>query len=149
MTPVLARTTSIALGLILLCTGASYLTAQQKAQPVTEPKVAAKEETHQGKPVSFWMKQKLDFSKNLLEGLASGDFDKIAQNAKTLRTLNKIEAFVRGRNPGYRAQLQSFEESLDEIVRQASKENVEGVTLGFNQLTISCVNCHKKLREPK
>jgi cytochrome c556 len=39
--------------------------------------------------------------------------------------------------------------SLDEIIRQANQDNLEGVTLGFNQLTVSCVQCHKHLRETK
>lgn len=39
--------------------------------------------------------------------------------------------------------------SADEIVRQAKKDNVDGTALAFTQLTISCVNCHKHLREAK
>jgi hypothetical protein len=98
---------------------------------------------------SFWMDRKLRLSKDLLAGLANGDAEKIAAAAKAMRRLNKIEAFSRGRTPGYRTQLQIFEESLDEIIVQADKDNVEGAALGFTQLTISCVNCHKQLRADK
>jgi len=95
---------------------------------------------------SFWMERKLHFSQSILAGISTGDFEKIVTNAQSMRNLNKVEAFIRGRTPGYRLQLQIFEESLDEIIRQAQKDNVEGAALGFAQLTISCVNCHKQLR---
>src|SRR5262245_7029888 len=96
--------------------------------------------------VSYWMKKKLEFSQNILAGIANADFDKIVANAEAMRSLSKIEGFVRGRNPGYRTQLHIFEESADEIIRQGKKDNVDGAALAFTQLTISCVNCHKLLR---
>lgn len=98
-------------------------------------------------PTSVWMKKKLDYSQNILSGLASADFDKIAANADAMQVLSKIEGFIRSRTPGYRTQLQIFEQANQEIIVQAKKDNVEGATLAFTQLTISCVNCHKQLRE--
>jgi hypothetical protein len=60
--------------------------------------------------------------------------------------LNDLERFVRRGAPGYRTQLRSFEFAIAEIQQQAKRENIEGVTMGFHQLTLSCVNCHKQLR---
>ena len=34
-----------------------------------------------GKPESFWMKKKLDYSQQILAGLTKGDFDLLMQNA--------------------------------------------------------------------
>jgi hypothetical protein len=113
----------------------------QEAQPKTDK---AKEQ-----PTSFWMNRKLHFSQELLAGITAGDFDKVTTSAQAMRALNKVEAFMRNQTPGYRTQLQIFEESLDEIIRQADKDNVEGAALGFTQLTINCVNCHKQLRAAK
>jgi|SRR6478735_7447833 len=97
-------------------------------------------------PVSFWMKKKLDYSQNILAAIATADFDKIVENAEAMRKLSGVEGFIRGRTPGYRTQLHFFEESADEIIRQAKNDNVEGTALAFTQLTVSCVNCHKQLR---
>jgi len=108
-----------------------------------------KAEAGKEQPVSFWMKKKLEYSQNILAGIANADFDKIVVNAESMRDLSKIEGFVRGGMPGYRTQLHIFEESTDEIIRQAKKDNVDGAALAFTQLTISCVNCHKHLRETK
>lgn len=95
---------------------------------------------------SFWMDRKMKLSKDLLAGLVSGDAQNISDSARAMRMLNRIEAFSRRSTPGYREQLRNFEAALDEIVLQAEKDNIEGASLGFTQLTIGCVNCHKQLR---
>ena len=98
---------------------------------------------------SIWMKKKLDYSQNMLAGLASADFDKITENAQAMQGLSKLEWFVRGQAPGYRTQLEIFLDANAEIIKQAKQDNLEGSTLAFTQLTISCVNCHKHLRASK
>jgi hypothetical protein len=109
----------------------------------------AQDRGDKSQPTSFWMQKKLEFSKHILAGISTADFDQIVENGEAMRKLSTIEGFIRGRTPGYRTQLQIFEESADEIIRQAKRDNVEGAALAFTQLTISCVNCHKQLRESK
>jgi hypothetical protein len=126
---------------VLMCFAViGFSNASARAQ---EPKKLGPDEDQP----SVWMRKKLDYSQNILAGIATADFEKIAKNAESMRTLGKIEAFVRSRTPGYRTQLQIFDESNAEILRQANRDNVEGAALAFTQLTISCVNCHKQLRE--
>ncbi|SMP42738.1 hypothetical protein SAMN06265222_101832 [Neorhodopirellula lusitana] len=98
-------------------------------------------------PLDFWMKKKLDYSTGILKGLSMGDFDLIETNANQMRLLNRVEGFVRSRNTGYRGHLRSFERVTDEVIHQAQKQNIEGVTLAYHQLTVSCVRCHQSLRE--
>jgi hypothetical protein len=95
---------------------------------------------------SIWMKKKLDYSQNILAGLAEGDFDKIAENAQAMQGLSKFEWFVRARSPGYRAQLETFLDANADLVKQAKQDNLEGSAFAFTQITISCVNCHRKIR---
>ena len=111
-----------------------------------EPKKA--EEKDKREP-SLFMKKKLEYSEHILAGLTSGDFDKVKENAKDMRALGTIELFFRIRSPGYRTQFLIFENANDELIAQAEKKNLEGVTLAFHQLTSNCVNCHKTLRETK
>ena len=129
--------------LVGLFTAAPLVAGAQEAQ------AKADKEKEKERPASFWMDRKLHFSQDILAGIAAGDFEKIVTSAQSMRSLNKVESFIRGSTPGYRIQLQIFEESLDEIIRQGKKDNVEGAALGFTQLTISCVNCHKQLRSAK
>jgi cytochrome c556 len=96
---------------------------------------------------SIWMRKKLDYSRAILEGLSIADFDKIADNARAMQGLSRLEAFVRGRDASYRRQLQIFQAANEELIDQADGDNVEGAALAFTQVTISCVNCHKQLRQ--
>lgn len=107
----------------------------------------AETESEQDKQGSFWMEQKLRLSKELLTGLANGDFDAIGKNAQIMRGLNRVEKFVRRGPEGYRDYLRQFNMANEALIDAAGTENLEGATLAFNQLTISCVNCHKHLRE--
>lgn len=100
------------------------------------------------RPMSFWMAQKIEYSKRILEALTKEDFAKVEAEAKQLRTLGKIEGFVRRKDPTYTRHQQSFDSSLVEIAAQAQEQNVEGAVLAFNQLTTSCIACHKTLRAP-
>ena len=97
--------------------------------------------------MSFWMAKKLDHSQGILRALAESDFEAIAEHAHQLQRLNKVEGFVRRRNPEYTAHVQYFARISKELGQQAEQENIEGTTLAFNQLTVSCVRCHQTLRQ--
>lgn len=109
-----------------------------------EPKPEPKAEE-----ASIWMKRKLEHSQKVFAGLAAGDFEQIAASSKSLDTLNTLEKFIRGRNPEYRTQLEIFRYANQQILKQAEAKNLDGATLAFNQLTLSCVNCHRQLRDSK
>ncbi|MCA9258519.1 MAG: hypothetical protein KDA61_04935, partial [Planctomycetales bacterium] len=98
------------------------------------------------RPFNLWMDVKLEESQATFAALARADFDAIRKSALELKTMNRLEEFVRRSTPGYSTQLRVFEFGVDEILAQARQKNIEGVTLGFQQLTLSCVNCHKQLR---
>ncbi|MCA9135980.1 MAG: hypothetical protein KDB00_04455 [Planctomycetales bacterium] len=124
---------------------------QEKSSPPTidNPSGAVIEDgTEPGddETMSVWMEKKLTHSQAILRGLAMGDFAEVKHNAGRLKVLNRIEGFVRRKNPDYRAHLNTFSRVISEIERQADNENIEGATLAFNQLTVSCVECHKSLR---
>ena len=96
---------------------------------------------------SYWMKQKLSYAQQVLNGLAQEDYERISKAATAMKGLNTIEFFVRQRPEGYRTQLKAFQFSVEELARNAQDENLDGATLAFTQMTLSCVNCHKELRK--
>jgi hypothetical protein len=103
---------------LLIVTPCQFAAAEQPAATTIEQK------TDERQP-SFWMRKKLDYSQNILAGIATADFDKIVENAQAMQALGKVESFVRGSTPGYRTQLQIFEESNQEILYQATRDNVD------------------------
>lgn len=135
------KTSLIAL-LLALGFGMSWCLAEE-GQQQSKPEVSPNDQ----QPFSFWMTAKLKESQAIFAALTETDFQRIVESTNTLKTLSKLEGFVRKRNPEYRTQLRTFEFAVEEIQKQAEQENIEGVVLGFNQLTLSCVNCHKHLRD--
>ncbi|QDT02095.1 hypothetical protein K227x_04660 [Rubripirellula lacrimiformis] len=136
--------------LFLLTFSIMFCSAAVAQEESTTPAAATADSDHSDtsdKPLDFWMKKKLDYSTGILRGLSMGDFAEIEANANKMRVLNKVEGFARSRFEGYRGHLRSFERMTDEVIRQAKKENIEGVTLAYHQLTVSCVRCHQSLRE--
>lgn len=104
------------------------------------PKVTAE------RPMNFWMKHKLGFSKKILESLTLGDYVDLAHNARQMRILSKIEGFVRRSNPEYRAQLKAFDRALAELIENAEQENIKHANASFSKMTTSCVTCHAYMR---
>ena len=93
------------------------------------------------------MRKKLELSQKILAGLATEDFDAIRKNAKIMTTFVHLEQWLRADQPAYRAQLNVFHLANDELVRLADEKNLDGASLAYMQLTLSCVNCHKVMRD--
>jgi hypothetical protein len=100
-------------------------------------------------PPSFWMKKKLEYSEQILAGLANEDFDQIRQNAKAMNSLGQIEKWVRAGQPDYRIQLAIFRDANERLIAQADDKDIDGAALAYVQLTLGCVNCHKIVRDTK
>jgi hypothetical protein len=105
------------------------------------------DEPQEEKPASYWMRKKLEYSEKILGGLAAADFETIGKTARTMNSLTHMEKWVRGTVPEYRTQLQLFQNANEQIIRAADKQNLDGAALAYVQLTLSCVNCHKVVRD--
>lgn len=123
----------------------SQSVADEPAKPVA--KESAKDHESAEKPVSFWMEKKLEYTQEILRGLAVGDLETVAEKAEQMRVVSRIEGWVRNKKPGYRSQFQAFQLANAEILRNAKANNLDGATIGFQQLAVSCVSCHKILRD--
>lgn len=99
------------------------------------------------KKASLWMKQKLVASRNILEGMTQADYELIEKNARSMQILGYLEGWVRADMPGYKAQLRAFDHANDAIVRASQVKNLDRVTIAYAQLMISCVQCHRLVRD--
>jgi hypothetical protein len=99
-----------------------------------------------------WMKAKLEMSQGILAGLTKGDFEAVEAGAQKMNVVNHLEKLVAANQPHYKEymrQLNAFETANRELLRQAAKKNTEGATLAYVQLTVSCVHCHRVVRDAK
>lgn len=99
------------------------------------------------KNASLWMKNKMVASEKILEGMTRADFGQIEKYAQGMRMLTYLERWVRSDVPGYRTQLHTFDYANEAIVQGAREKNLDAVTIAYTQLAISCVQCHKYVRD--
>lgn len=93
----------------------------------------------------FDMQKKLEYSKNIVDGLVTEDFEVILKSAKSLNQLGK-KKWLENESSEYRAQNQVFWFTAASLVLAAEEKNIDGATLAYTQMTVSCVNCHKLIR---
>jgi hypothetical protein len=96
--------------------------------------------------VKDFMKVKLSQSQKVLEGLALEDFDMIAKNAQAMSLLSQESNWKVLQTAEYLRQSQDFQRTADAIRDAAKKKNLDGAALGYVELTMKCIQCHKYVR---
>jgi hypothetical protein len=99
------------------------------------------------KAVKALMIKKLENSQKVLEGLALGDFDKIAKHADELIQISKAAEFRVHKTPQYELYSNDFRRNAETLVLMAKAKNTDGAALAYVEMTLSCVKCHKHVRE--
>ena len=93
------------------------------------------------------MKKKLQHSQRVLEGIALNDFGLISRNAEDLIQVSKEAEWHVLKSPQYDVNSNEFRRSAGALFQAAKDKNVDGAALAYVDLTLSCVRCHKHLRE--
>ena len=97
-----------------------------------------------------FMREKLNFSKDVLEGLALEQFATIEKAGKALKKLSEGAEWEVATIPNatdYVMLTTDFQRHADDLVKQAKAKNIDGATLAYVKLTMSCVQCHKFIRD--
>lgn len=97
--------------------------------------------------VAVFMQAKLKHSQLVLKGLAMEDFDLIAKNSQAMSLLCEDEIWMVLQTPEYRERSTEFRRSVDTVTEAARKKNLEAAALGYVDVTLKCVNCHKFVRK--
>jgi hypothetical protein len=93
------------------------------------------------------MRKKLQQLQKVLEGIALNDFDKIIQHADELILISKETEFKVMKTPQYELYTGEFRRNAEDLVKKAKEKNIDGSTLAYMELTLTCVRCHKHCRE--
>jgi hypothetical protein len=101
----------------------------------------------QDKALRDLMQRKLQAGQKALEGLALGDFDKIAKNADEMILVSKATEWRVVKSPQYEVFSNEFRRRADTLSQAARDHNLDGASLAFVEVTLSCVKCHKYVRE--
>ena len=115
-------------------------------EPKQEPK---KIDKAIGKELSDLMKRKLENSQKVLEGVAMNDFDKISKHADELIFISKQAEWKVLKTPEYEVYSNQFRRNAADLVQKAQDKNLDGAALAYVDLTLTCVKCHKHVRETR
>ena len=95
------------------------------------------------------MKEKLDYSHMILNGIATENYDLVLRNAENLSRLSQANAWRARQTPEYEILSAEFRRQADALAKAAKDRNIDAASLAYVQMTLSCVNCHKYMRGKK
>lgn len=99
------------------------------------------------KKLSDFMQLKLEYSKEILAGLALEDHEKVAKNAQALSLLSLESTWNVLNTKDYMEHSEDFRATAKVIQEAAKEKNIERATLGYVAMTVRCVECHRYLRK--
>lgn len=96
--------------------------------------------------MSKFMREKLSASSDVLEGLATEDFELIASGAKRMRKLSAAEKWQVSNDASYRQFSNQFRRIMEQLETKATEKKLEGAALTWIEGTMTCIECHKWVR---
>ena len=94
-----------------------------------------------------FMMRKLDSSRDIVAGLATEDYQKIAKSAQDLMLLSHEADWNVFQTPEYLRMSSEFRGSAERLRDHANAKNLDGSTLAYFEVTLNCVRCHKYVRK--
>src|SRR6187399_311132 len=86
-----------------------------------------------------FMRDKLELSQHVLEGLALEDYDLISAKATKLGAMSREADWRVFENPDYDQQSVIFRRQVNALVKAARDKDLDAATLAYVRLTMSCV----------
>jgi hypothetical protein len=98
------------------------------------------------------MKAKLIGSQAILEQLLRGEMSAVSESAARMQVMSLMENWFIGnekneRTSKYRQQLNRFDFATKELIRHADDGDIEEAFESYTEMTRTCVQCHKLLRD--
>jgi hypothetical protein len=100
----------------------------------------------QANPVRTIMKTKLKHAQMVLEGLTQENFVKIQESAKSMSALSRAAEWNVHKSPEYVRFSREFRQITTDMEKHAKNKNLDACTLDYIQMTLTCVACHKHVR---
>ncbi|MCY2983618.1 MAG: hypothetical protein NTY15_08265 [Planctomycetota bacterium] len=93
-----------------------------------------------------FMEMKLEHSKAILEGLATENFEQIAKASQALTALSLESSWNAHTTMEYLDHSSDFRRALHVVTSAAHEENLDRAALGYVNMTVQCIECHRYLR---
>jgi hypothetical protein len=93
------------------------------------------------------MRQKVAYSQQVLVGITLEDYGLIANNAEKLVELSNKTNWYSRQVPEYELFLNEFRRNAQDLMKAGQQKNLDAASHAYVQMTLSCVSCHKFIRE--
>ncbi len=137
---------AVGVSLGAIWTFSSYAPGGEGKTAAPKPEDAKKKTAGSRSAHKEFMRKKLDSAQSVLEGLAMEDFKLIAKGAGELKAASTSAEFNVINDGFYNAYADKFRRTTEKMAKAARERNVDGATLGYLDMTLSCVECHKYVR---
>ena len=107
---------------------------------------ASAQEKEKKNPVALTMRQKLEATSKVLEGLATEDKELVHEGAKVLTELSKAEVWQVLTDSEYREHTQTFRSAIKRLDEAAQKSEFASAQLEYLDATKRCFDCHNHVR---
>ena len=109
--------------------------------------LAARGKAEQGTDVDDIMQAKLLASQGLLAALAIEDYEEITRNAQQLSILMLDADWQVLQTEDYIRYSGDFRRAAQAVTEAGRNENLDAAVLGYIELTLTCVACHRYVRD--
>ncbi|WP_298859966.1 hypothetical protein [uncultured Gimesia sp.] len=99
------------------------------------------------KKLSKFMREKLTSSQLVLEGLMTEDFDLMQKGAKKMIQMSNATEWQVIEGPIFARQSEEFRSAAKQVIKFAKAKNIDGASLSYLHLTMTCISCHKKVNK--
>ncbi len=120
---------------------------QEKQKPSNEDRMVIPAFDDNAVARRDFMRTKLMFSQNILEGLTTGNFKQIKTGIKKVQKVTEGGEWVAIDNDQYRKLTEDFNTTIKRLGVAAESGNLEAVALRYYQMSTSCIDCHQHIRE--
>jgi hypothetical protein len=96
--------------------------------------------------LSRFMRQKLQASTLILEGLCTEDLERIQQGTETLLKMSHEEQWRVSNDVMYRRYSREFVSAVEELKKEAEDGDMDGTSMSWVNVTMKCLKCHEWVR---
>lgn len=115
----------------------------RSAQNSSEQK---QDEPRKKSTLADFMREKMDASHEIMEGLLTEDGKRVGKAAEKLRSMSDAERWRVSNDIMYRNHSEDFRRSVDKLIAASKGNSIDRAALSWFDVTLSCIDCHRYVR---
>ncbi len=97
--------------------------------------------------INKFMREKLTSSQLVLEGLMVEDYALMQKGAEKMIKMSNATDWQVIEGPIFAQQSDEFRSAARQVIKFAKEKNLDGASLSYLHLTMTCISCHKKVNK--